>query len=226
MAVTTIAVTVALPMYLAIAPLYSRLQRDFAGRGSRRRPPAPPEPFQPDVDVIVPCYNEDPDLLRACLRSLADQDYKGEMRVWVVDDGSRNLSALCPVLYAETGLDLKVVLLDGNKGKREAQATAALHHSTGARPMRLPSGRITKRTARRSSSFPLLPLVHRRLNHRTENPASACALQESRQGFVGGRVFDEATDGPAPGSDVGGDLAGVVHDVGQINEHLLLFRVI
>jgi N-acetylglucosaminyltransferase len=130
MAVTTIAVTAALPMYLAIAPLYSRLQRDFAVRGSRRRPPAPPEPFQPDVDVIVPCYNEDPELLKSCLRSLARQDYKGEMRVWVVDDGSRNLDALRPVLFAETGLDLKVVLLDGNKGKREAQA-AALNDGSG-----------------------------------------------------------------------------------------------
>jgi N-acetylglucosaminyltransferase len=130
MAVTTIAVTVALPMYLAIAPLHSRLQRTFADRGSRGRPPASSAPYRPDVDVIVPCYNEDPELLRACLRSLADQDYKGEMRVWVVDDGSRNLAALRPVLEAETGLDLKVRLLDGNKGKREAQA-AALHEGGG-----------------------------------------------------------------------------------------------
>lgn len=124
MAVTTIAVTVALPMYLAIVPLYARLQRDFADRGFRRRPGHSPEPFLPDVDVIVPCYNEQPELLRACLRSLADQDYKGELRVWVVDDGSRNLGALRPVLEEETGLDLTVVLLDGNKGKREAQAIA------------------------------------------------------------------------------------------------------
>jgi N-acetylglucosaminyltransferase len=130
MAVTTIAVAVALPMYLAIVPLYSRLQRDFADRGLRRRPDPSPDPFLPDVDVIVPCYNERPELLRACLRSLAGQDYKGGLRVWVVDDGSRNLHALRPVLEAETGLDLKVVLLDGNKGKREAQA-AALYDGSG-----------------------------------------------------------------------------------------------
>ena len=131
MAVTTIAVTVALPMYLAIAPLYSRLQRDFAARGLQRRPAASTGPFLPDVDVIVPCYNEEPALLEACLRSLAHQDYKGEMRVWVVDDGSRNLDALRPVLEAETGLDLRVVLLDGNRGKREAQAVA-LREGSGA----------------------------------------------------------------------------------------------
>jgi N-acetylglucosaminyltransferase len=130
MAVTTVAVTVALPLYLAIVPLYSRLQRDFADRALRRRPPASTAPFLPDVDVIVPCYNEQPELLRACLRSLAAQDYKGGLRVWVVDDGSRNLHALRPVLEAETGLDLKVVLLDGNRGKREAQA-AALYDGSG-----------------------------------------------------------------------------------------------
>jgi N-acetylglucosaminyltransferase len=124
MTVTTIAVTVALPMYLAIVPFYSWRQRHFATRGFRRRPPASTAPFLPDVDVIVPCYNEQPELLRACLRSLAGQDYKGELRVWVVDDGSHNLHELRPVLEAETGLDLKVVLLDGNKGKREAQAIA------------------------------------------------------------------------------------------------------
>jgi N-acetylglucosaminyltransferase len=124
MMVTTIAVTVALPMYLAIAPVYSRLQRGFALRGHRRRPAPPPERYRPGVDVIVPCYNEEPALLTACLRSLAEQDYEGELRVWVVDDGSDNRDALRPVLLAETGLDQQVVLLDGNRGKREAQAAA------------------------------------------------------------------------------------------------------
>jgi N-acetylglucosaminyltransferase len=124
MPVTTIAVTGALPMYLALAPVYSRLQRRYAARAIRRRPAPSPEPFRPDVDVIVPCYNEEPALLAACLHSLAQQDYKGELRVWVVDDGSQNLHALRPVLEAETGLDHRVVLLDGNHGKREAQATA------------------------------------------------------------------------------------------------------
>jgi len=130
MTVTTTAVAVVLPTYLAIAPVYSRLQRAFAIRGHRRRPAPSPEPYRPDVDVIVPCYNEAPALLTACLRSLAQQDYKGEMRVWVVDDGSGNRDALLPVLGAETGLDQRVVLLDRNRGKREAQA-AALRQGRG-----------------------------------------------------------------------------------------------
>jgi glycosyl transferase family 2 len=35
-------------------------------------------------------FNEEPALLAACLRSLCQQDYGGEVRVWVVDDGSDN----------------------------------------------------------------------------------------------------------------------------------------
>jgi N-acetylglucosaminyltransferase len=124
MPVTTVAVTVVLPLYLAIAPVYSGLQRRYARRAGRRRPVLQPRPFQLDVDVIVPCYNEEPALLAACLRSLARQDYEGRLRVWVVDDGSDNLHALRPVLAAETGLDQRVVLLERNRGKREAQAAA------------------------------------------------------------------------------------------------------
>jgi N-acetylglucosaminyltransferase len=130
MPVTTIAVTVVLPMYLAIAPAYSRLQRRYARLGHRRRPLPSAQPYRPDVDVIVPCYNEEPALLAACLRSLARQDYKGELRVWVVDDGSDNRDALLPILEADTGLDQRVVLLGGNRGKREAQA-AALREGSG-----------------------------------------------------------------------------------------------
>jgi N-acetylglucosaminyltransferase len=72
--------------------------------------------------VIVPCYNEEPSLLAACLRSLRGQDYQGELAVWVVDDGSGNRRELLPVLAAEADPGWRVVLLEGNRGKREAQA--------------------------------------------------------------------------------------------------------
>jgi N-acetylglucosaminyltransferase len=130
MPVTTTAVTVVVPLYLAIAPAYSRLQRHFADLGQRRQSVTTPTPYRPAVDVIVPCYNEEPALLTACLRSLRQQDYKGEMRVWVVDDGSDNRDALLRGLAAETGLDYRFVSLDGNRGKREAQA-AALRQGSG-----------------------------------------------------------------------------------------------
>jgi N-acetylglucosaminyltransferase len=88
--------TVLLPLYLAIAPAYSRLQdaTPVSGWAAGRFPS--PEPYRPDVDVIVPCYNEEPALVAACLWSLAQQDFK----------------------------------LDGNRGKREAQA-AALRQGSG-----------------------------------------------------------------------------------------------
>ena len=130
MPVTTTAVTVVLPLYLAVAPVYARLQRRFAALGHHPRPVPSPEPYRPSVDVIVPCYNEDPALLAACLGSLRQQDYKGELRVWVVDDGSSNRDAVLPVLLAETGLHQRVVLLGANRGKREAQA-AALRQGRG-----------------------------------------------------------------------------------------------
>jgi len=80
--------------------------------------------------VIVPCYNEEPALLAACLRSLRGQDYQGELAVWVVDDGSGNRHELLPVLEAEADRAWRLVLLDGNRGKREAQA-AALREGRG-----------------------------------------------------------------------------------------------
>jgi N-acetylglucosaminyltransferase len=130
MPVTTTAVAVVLPMYFAIAPVYSRLQRRFAVRGLGRRPVPSQEPYRPDVEVIVPCYNEEPALLEDCLQSLCRQDYEGRMQVWVVDDGSDNRDALLPILLAKTGLCQNVLLLGSNRGKREAQA-AALREGRG-----------------------------------------------------------------------------------------------
>jgi N-acetylglucosaminyltransferase len=119
--------TITLPLYLAIAPAYARLQRRFADPEHHSAPIALPEvaPYRPGVDVIVPCFNEEPALLGACLQSLRQQDYKGELRVWVVDDGSTNRQDLLPVLeIARADPCSTVVLLDDNRGKREAQAAA------------------------------------------------------------------------------------------------------
>ena len=117
--------TVALLPYLAVAAAYGRLQRRYA---DPRRGPGPathaPASWRPGVDVIVPCYNEEPSLLAACLQSLRRQDYPGRVRVWVVDDGSDNRPALLPVLRSVAEPSWSVVLLDHNQGKREAQAAA------------------------------------------------------------------------------------------------------
>ncbi|MEX3639496.1 chitooligosaccharide synthase NodC [Paraburkholderia sp. BR14320] len=81
--------------------------------------------FLPDVDVIVPCFNENPDTLRACLASIATQEYSGALKIHVVDDGSANRDALEPV-YRDYEHDprFNFALLPQNVGKRKAQIAA------------------------------------------------------------------------------------------------------
>ncbi|WP_090811271.1 chitooligosaccharide synthase NodC [Paraburkholderia tuberum] len=85
----------------------------------------------PGVDVIVPCFNEDPRTLSACLESIANQDYAAKLRVYVVDDGSANLDAVRPV-YDEYSRDprFNFITLPKNMGKRKAQI-AAIRSSSG-----------------------------------------------------------------------------------------------
>src|SRR5256886_11515534 len=81
-----------------------------------------------DVDVVITSYNEDPASLRACLESLLAQDYRGSVRVHVVDDCSKNRAEVMPV-YAEFERNPGwAVLLPGrNRGKRMAQDAAFRH---------------------------------------------------------------------------------------------------
>ncbi|WP_027168883.1 chitooligosaccharide synthase NodC [Mesorhizobium sp. WSM3224] len=85
----------------------------------------------PSVDVIIPCYNEDPSTLSACLASIANQDYGGKLQVYLVDDGSGNRDALRPVhdAYAPDPR-FNFILLSKNVGKRKAQI-AAIRGSSG-----------------------------------------------------------------------------------------------
>jgi N-acetylglucosaminyltransferase len=112
--------------YVSLVLTYALLQRRFAhfGRRGQARKAEEPQPYQPDVDVIIPCYNEEPALLADCLRSLRTQDYRGQMNVWVVDDGSSNLDALRPVLEAEAHPAWHICYIEGNQGKRVAQDAA------------------------------------------------------------------------------------------------------
>jgi N-acetylglucosaminyltransferase len=84
----------------------------------------------PAVDVVIPCFNEAQSLLEACCRSVAGQDYPGPLRVWLVDDGSRNRAALLAVYerWAARGWDVR--LLESNVGKRAAQ-DKAVRRGTG-----------------------------------------------------------------------------------------------
>jgi N-acetylglucosaminyltransferase len=113
-------------LYITLVVAHSTLERVYARRSRRQRrvPRAGNPAAWPGVDVVVPCFNEDPALLEACCRSVAVQDYPGPMRGWLVDDGSRNRDSLAPVYqrWRDRGWDVR--LLDRNTGKRAAQDEA------------------------------------------------------------------------------------------------------
>jgi N-acetylglucosaminyltransferase len=123
-----VALRVVFLLYVTLVLLHSTLERVYALRSRRQRRagagPAPGPPGWPAVDVVIPCFNEDPSLLEACCRSVAAQDYPGPMRVWLVDDGSRNRDALLAVYERWDGRGWSVRLLDTNTGKRAAQDEA------------------------------------------------------------------------------------------------------
>lgn len=113
-------------IYVPLVAVHTFFQRKFATASkkmvSRRGRPGT---RWPSVDVIVPCYREDPQVLRACCEALARQVYDGELHVYVVDDGSPNLDELMPIYrqFAERA-GWHVFLSEPNAGKRKAQDTA------------------------------------------------------------------------------------------------------
>src|SRR5262249_4500653 len=118
---------------------YLALQAFFATRSRRaapsswRRPGRGGEPSRPlpSVDVIIPCYNEDPVTLAACLSSIGAQDYPGTISVYLADDGSPNWDELAVVFARfERRPGFHCVQLPANRGKRFAQA-AAITSSAG-----------------------------------------------------------------------------------------------
>jgi N-acetylglucosaminyltransferase len=111
--------------YLLTVTVYLSCQTVFAERARKRGRVAATAGHLPSVDVLVPCYNEDPDVLAACLGSIAAQEYPGDIRVHIVDDGSPNRSALEPV-YAEFTArpQFRLIAFPSNRGKRQAQAAA------------------------------------------------------------------------------------------------------
>jgi N-acetylglucosaminyltransferase len=112
-------------LYLAIALPYLLLQTRHQSRRVAASAPRPLDRRWPSVDVVLPCYNEDPALLDACCASLDTQDYPGEFNVFLVDDGSSNRDALMDVYLRYQGRPRwSVHLLDRNHGKRRAQDVA------------------------------------------------------------------------------------------------------
>ncbi|MBB4396584.1 chitooligosaccharide synthase NodC [Bradyrhizobium sp. ERR14] len=114
-------------IYKSAQALYARPAMNSSQQDNLGRSEAP----LPSVDVIVPCFNEDPITLAECLESLASQDYTGKMQVYVVDDGSANRDLVAPVhkIYANDPR-FSIILLANNVGKRKAQI-AAIRSSSG-----------------------------------------------------------------------------------------------
>jgi hyaluronan synthase len=76
------------------------------------------------VAAVVPFYNEDPANLQACLRSILDQSWPVD-RIYVIDDGSGEDDCLIAALELLAGHPGAIVYrLEGNRGKRHAQAWA------------------------------------------------------------------------------------------------------
>ncbi|MEH0581036.1 chitooligosaccharide synthase NodC [Streptomyces sp. B21-108] len=112
--------------YVLLAVGYQAVQACYAWRADHHSPAyVDPMGALPSVDVIIPCYNEDPLLLAQCLGSVLAQDYEGQLRVYLVDDGSSNRSSLEPV-YAAYADDPRFTFLPlpHNVGKRKAQVEA------------------------------------------------------------------------------------------------------
>lgn len=129
----TLTHTMLLVSYGSIVLAHTGLQERYRSRnnpapvgdGERRLPDIWERP--PRVDVVIPTYNEAPDVLEACFESLDGQDFKGDMRFLVIDDGSSNFEALLPVYRSYAKRPNWTILWwsePGNKGKRLAQDAA------------------------------------------------------------------------------------------------------
>ncbi|MBP1884903.1 chitooligosaccharide synthase NodC [Sinorhizobium mexicanum] len=125
--------TVAISLYALLSTAYKSMQAVYSVPAYDSSASERPVDFDelPSVDVIVPCFNEDPGTLSDCLASIADQEYAGQLRVYVVDDGSGNRDVLRPVheTYARDPR-FNIILLPQNVGKRKAQI-AAIRRSGG-----------------------------------------------------------------------------------------------
>jgi hyaluronan synthase len=114
--------------YAVLVITHFVLQTFFAHRHHRRflRCRAlPAERFSPSVDVVVAAYNEDAPSLDACFDSLVQQEYEGELRVYVVDDYSPNRDELMPLYDRYARLPgWRILLPEENRGKRHAQDRA------------------------------------------------------------------------------------------------------
>jgi hyaluronan synthase/N-acetylglucosaminyltransferase len=101
----------------------------------------------PSVSVIIPVYNEEPDILKDCLQSLCDQDYES-LEVVVVDDGSKQRRQLKRDVYDKFAGHPRIhmVYTPINVGKRHAQKFG-FNRCTGSIIVTVDSDTIVPRNA-------------------------------------------------------------------------------
>lgn len=81
--------------------------------------------YAPSVGVIVPVYNEDPMRLKETLASILRQEYLfGDLRAYVIDDGSKNIETVREVYETFEASPRFNIYESANKGKRNAQVRA------------------------------------------------------------------------------------------------------
>jgi len=91
---------------------------------SVKHAPSREAPPRRQVAVVVPFYNEDPDILAHCLESILAQTYQPS-HVVVIDDGSSDLRAGSAMAdwqlrFDRAGIAFTAITFEENKGKREA----------------------------------------------------------------------------------------------------------
>ncbi|MEM3075086.1 MAG: glycosyltransferase [Candidatus Pacearchaeota archaeon] len=79
--------------------------------------------YYPKIAIIIPSYNEEPNNVLKCVKSCLNQKYKGDFKVYFIDDGSKDKRA---VEVLKTIKDKRLIIIDNkeNRGKREAQKCA------------------------------------------------------------------------------------------------------
>jgi N-acetylglucosaminyltransferase len=111
-------------LYVGVVISYGVTQTRYAHRYLTTRV-TPTISRWPSVDVILPCYNEDPEILAKCCESVELLEYPGKLHVFLVDDGSGNFDGLDALVYARyRDRPDWTVIRSRRSGKREAQATA------------------------------------------------------------------------------------------------------
>jgi cellulose synthase/poly-beta-1,6-N-acetylglucosamine synthase-like glycosyltransferase len=86
--------------------------------------PLPKDDKKPKVSVIIPAYNEEVHI-SSCLEAIQKQDFRGNMEVIVVNDGSTDRTAEIASKYPINLIDLKT-----NVGKANA-LNVGIEHSKG-----------------------------------------------------------------------------------------------